>query len=670
MLKNGSVISERYEVLERVGTGGMSDVYKAFDRKLSRNVAIKVLKREYNNDRSFISKFKTEAQSAASLIHPNIVNVYDVGEDNGYYYIVMELIEGITLKSYIQKKGKLAVPEATNIAIQIANGIECAHNNQIVHRDIKPQNILISREGKVKVADFGIARAASSNTMSGTAMGSVHYISPEQAGGQYVDEKSDIYSLGITFFEMITGQVPFDGDSTVSIALMHIQNKVPSVRDYVPDVPISTEKIIEKCTQTKVDARYPRIGLLISDLTRSLETPDEDFVQMDNVEDTGSTIMIGPGVADKVPDGRVVIPNQSDDEDDIDIVNPKMEQVKTYVGIGVGVLALIVVAIVVTAFIFGGDKRPSGVEELQQVTQDPTKSTVPNLIGLSKEEAQAALNKVNLGMNPNVVMEFSNDYPRDYVIGQSVDPGTTVDKNSMITLTMSKGPERINVPTNLVNNDLNDVTQKLEDVGLTWKIRYKYSPKEIGTVIACSPGEKALVTKNDVIKLVVSRGQKTDGLDKVAKVPDVVGMSKARAQAAIRTAGFSVGEIKVVNDKKAKKDTVLRQYIKAGTSAPLGTTIGLSVAKGKEVTTTVGTYTGTASFSMEDLLDDSGNPLEKGSVTVTLDGKNQTIPAKYRKLENWPGDLILKFKNRGKGKKTCELSVNGKVVAKRTVRFK
>ena len=230
MLEKGNFINNRYEIINPVGAGGMSDVYKAKDHKLNRNVAIKVLKSEYSKDKNFVSKFRVEAQSAASLIHPNIVNVYDVGEDDGLYYIVMELIEGITLKKYIEKKGKLSFRETISIAIQIANGIECAHNNQIVHRDIKPQNILISREGKVKVTDFGIARAASANTINGNAMGSVHYISPEQAGGQYVDEKSDIYSLGITMFEMYTGRVPFDGESTVSIALKHIQSNVPSVR--------------------------------------------------------------------------------------------------------------------------------------------------------------------------------------------------------------------------------------------------------------------------------------------------------------------------------------------------------------------------------------------------------------------------------------------------------
>ena len=251
MIRKGMFIGDRYEIIDKVGSGGMSDVYKAMDHKLNRFVAVKVLKAEFCQDKSFISKFKIEAQAAAGLAHPNIVNVYDVGEDQGIHYIVMELIDGITLKKYVEKKGKLSVKDAVSIAIQVAQGIEAAHNNGIVHRDIKPQNIIISREGKVKVTDFGIARAASANTINSNAMGSVHYISPEQARGGYIDEKSDIYSLGITIYEMITGRVPFEGDSTVTIALQHIQEEIPSPKLFVPDLPISVEKIIEKCTQKK-----------------------------------------------------------------------------------------------------------------------------------------------------------------------------------------------------------------------------------------------------------------------------------------------------------------------------------------------------------------------------------------------------------------------------------
>ena len=259
MLKTGMIIAERYEIVGKIGTGGMADVYKAMDHKLNRFVAVKVLKPEFREDTTFIKKFRSEAQAAAGLTHPNIVNVFDVGDDGGVYYIVMELIEGITLKEYISKKGKLSIKEATSIAIQVSMGLEAAHSHGIVHRDVKPQNIIISTDGKVKVTDFGIARAASSNTISSNVMGSVHYSSPEQVRGGYSDEKSDIYSLGITLYEMVTGRVPFDGDTTVAIAIKHLQEEMVPPSVYTPDLPYSLEQIILKCTQKSVDRRCRRM---------------------------------------------------------------------------------------------------------------------------------------------------------------------------------------------------------------------------------------------------------------------------------------------------------------------------------------------------------------------------------------------------------------------------
>ena len=244
MLKTGMIIAERYEIVSKIGTGGMADVYKAMDHKLNRFVAVKVLKPEFREDATFVKKFRSEAQAAAGLTHPNIVNVFDVGDDEGVYYIVMELIEGITLKEYISKKGKLSVKEATSIAIQVSMGLEAAHSHGIVHRDVKPQNIIISTDGKVKVTDFGIARAASSNTISSNVMGSVHYSSPEQVRGGYSDEKSDIYSLGITLYEMVTGRVPFDGDTTVAIAIKHLQEGMLPPSFYSPFLPYSLERVI------------------------------------------------------------------------------------------------------------------------------------------------------------------------------------------------------------------------------------------------------------------------------------------------------------------------------------------------------------------------------------------------------------------------------------------
>lgn len=280
MLKPGMMLGDRYEIIELVGSGGMSDVYKAKDHKLNRYVAIKILKNEFSDDRNFVSKFRVEAQSAAGLAHPNIVNVYDVGEDDGIYYIVMEFVEGITLKEYIMNNGRLSAEQALDFSLQIASGIEVAHQNHTIHRDIKPQNIIVSKNGTLKVTDFGIARAATSNTVVSNAMGSVHYISPEQARGGYSDEKSDIYSLGITMYEMLTGRVPFEGDNNVTVALMHIQGEMIPPREYYSDIPASFEKVVLKCTQKKPERRYLTASALIADLRRVATNPNGDFVVM------------------------------------------------------------------------------------------------------------------------------------------------------------------------------------------------------------------------------------------------------------------------------------------------------------------------------------------------------------------------------------------------------
>ena len=303
MVKIGMVINDRYEIIEKIGTGGMSDVYKALDTKLNRNVAVKVLKAEFGENENFVSKFRVEAQAAAGLMHSNIVNVYDVGEENDIHYIVMELVEGITLKKYIEKKARLTYKEAVSIAIQVSLGIEAAHANHIIHRDIKPQNIIISRDGKVKVTDFGIAKAATSNTITSNVMGSVHYTSPEQARGGYSDEKSDIYSLGISMFEMLTGRVPFNGETTVAIAIKHIQEEMPSPREYVPEIPQCVESIIYKCCEKSPDRRYQNMQELIADLKQALLTPDVDFVVRGEHEMLGGTRIVSDEEVSRVKSG-------------------------------------------------------------------------------------------------------------------------------------------------------------------------------------------------------------------------------------------------------------------------------------------------------------------------------------------------------------------------------
>lgn len=292
MLNVGMFIQNRYEIIARIGSGGMADVYKAKDHKLNRFVAVKVLKKEFRTDKVFIAKFRAEAQSAAGLAHANIVNIYDVGEEAGISYIVMELVEGITLKEYIKNKGRLSVREATSIALQISAGLEAAHNNGIIHRDVKPQNIIISMDGKVKVADFGIARATTTNTINSGVMGSVHYSSPEQSRGGYSDEKSDIYSLGITMYEMLVGHVPFDGDTAVAIAIRHLQEELHSPRELVPEIPYSTNQIVMKCTNKSPDRRYANMTELIRDLRESLVNPEGDFVNLQELDRTSQTIIM------------------------------------------------------------------------------------------------------------------------------------------------------------------------------------------------------------------------------------------------------------------------------------------------------------------------------------------------------------------------------------------
>lgn len=328
MIKSGTIIGDRYEVLEKIGTGGMSDVYKAKDQKLNRFVAIKVLKQEFSENRNFVSKFRVEAQAAAGLMHPNIVNVYDVGEEDGIHYIVMELVEGITLKKYIEKKLRLSTKEAISIAIQVSMGIEAAHNNHIIHRDIKPQNIMISKEGKVKVTDFGIAKAASSNTITSNVMGSVHYTSPEQARGGFSDEKSDIYSLGITMFEMLAGRVPFNGDTTVSIAIKHIQDEMPDIREFVPDIPISVENIVKKCTQKSPDRRYQCMADIIKDLKHSLINPDDVIAQPDVQEEIGKTRIVTGGAGTSNEPSRPPRREEYAQEEDLERIPNKVSPQK------------------------------------------------------------------------------------------------------------------------------------------------------------------------------------------------------------------------------------------------------------------------------------------------------------------------------------------------------
>lgn len=601
MIRKGMFISDRYEIIDKVGSGGMSDVYKAKDHKLNRFVAIKVLKSEFSEDTGFVSKFRVEAQSAAGLTHPNIVNVYDVGEDNGIYYIVMELIEGITLKKYIEKKGKLPVKEAVSIAIQVAQGIEAAHNNHIIHRDIKPQNIMISREGKVKVTDFGIARAASSHTINGNAMGSVHYISPEQAKGGYIDEKSDIYSLGISLFEMITGVVPFEGDSTVSVALQHINEEMPNPKDYVEELPVSVEKILLKCTQKKPERRYLKVSSLIADLKKSLITPDEDFVQMVPAAENGTVVLLSEdeapvvkkkagndNVADKADEGTYDDSLSDDDDvfgedDDIDSVSPKLDKIITISGIvGAVVVAIVVILVLIKAF--------GGCDSGDNTNQDPTKKTeqntlsdkqtiVPNVVGKAEDDAIEMLGNSDLGFRIEK-REASNTYPKGYVIEQSHEAESVVDKHTTILLTVSEGPKEITIPD--VKNKSKTDAQKLlegEEYGLVVTFDYEINDEiEIDNVIRTEPEIGASAKYGDSIKLIISQGTDTSDVE----VPKLEDMTEERAKETLAELGLVLKVLDERNSDTVEKGRIINQNIESGKKVPRGTEIGVVISAGKE----------------------------------------------------------------------------------------
>ena len=558
MLREGMFLADRYEIIEQIGTGGMADVYKAKCHKLNRYVAIKVMKSEFSQDKTFVSKFWAEAQSAAGLVNPNVVNVYDVGVENGIYYIVMELVEGITLKKYIEKRGRLPYKEAVSIAIQVANGMDAAHKHNIVHRDIKPQNIIISKEGKVKVTDFGIAKVASSATINTSAsMGSVHYISPEQARGGYSDERSDIYSLGITLFEMLTGTVPFDGDSAVSVAVQHIQDSIPLPSQLVEGVPVSVDKIVLKCTQKKTDRRYQSAAELIVDLKKSLVMPDEDFVRMGSAYDS---------VLKK-------------DEDIDDERNDKLELVMKCIGIGIAVIILMITIFVVIKLVGNGKNTAKNNKNSVEATTVNTANNnssdmveVPAVVGMTKEDAIKALNKLGLGYK--AVTQSSDTVAEDCVISQGNVGGSKVEKNSQIVLTISTGKENkeVTVP-NVKGKSEQEAKEAIEAANLVASVDYQYSDSvEAGNVIKYSPSGS--VAEGSTVTIHVSRGKKVTNVS----VPNVLGMSESLASQTLDSANLKV-TVKYETSSKAEYGTVTSQTpYSAGDSVPSGTTITIYVS--------------------------------------------------------------------------------------------
>ncbi len=606
MLREGMLLGERYEIISKIGAGGMSDVYKAKDHRLDRFVAVKVLKSEYSGDRNFVAKFRTEAQSAAALIHPNIVNVYDVGQQEGLYYIVMELVEGITLKHYIEKKLRLSVKEAVSITIQVSMGLEAAHLNHVIHRDVKPQNIIISKEGKVKVTDFGIARAATSDTITSNVMGSVHYTSPEQARGGYSDEKSDIYSLGIVLFEMVTGRVPFDGETTVSIAIKQIQEPMPDPRDYVDDIPLSVQQIIYKCTEKNAERRYASMAELIADLKRSLTNPDEDFVKRIGNEDIagGATKLVNDDIREDIRrqtgsvdlnedmlkaygSTRTKEKEYEDDEDEEELrirrkrpeddVKKREARKKKERPLKKNEDSLIE---------RGG--RPKGKKE--RFKSEPVKKPRRRLDDVDDEEddeedldpgmqiMMTFLAVVAVVILVVIIIVFVRKYSG--LLGGSM----TVDETPTELYTEEGELTETVTMADVTGLIFADAKTKLAAMGLVVTSENRPSSDvDKGCVISVSDEDGNLVSPGDslpqgaTVILAVSTGEEG------TEVPQVIGISKAEARVKLESAGFKVSETENASDSVQAGD-VISQNPEGGSQAEEGSTVTIEISKGAEKT--------------------------------------------------------------------------------------
>lgn len=642
MISPGMVISERYEIIDKVGSGGMADVYNAKDLRLNRNVAIKVLKQEYSNDAKFVAKFRAEAQSVAGLSHPNIVNVYDVGEDDNLHYIVMELVEGITLKKFIERKGKLEINEAIGIGIQIAQGIDEAHKNHIIHRDIKPQNIIISREGKVKVTDFGIAKAATSNTITSNAMGSVHYISPEQARGGYSDEKSDIYSLGVTLYEMLAGKVPFEGESTVSVAFAHVHEEAVHLEDVDAEIPRSLSRIVQKCMQKTADLRYENASALVMDLRRAVSDPDGDYVVLEEETDDSPTIMLGDDVVRAVKDNKKRVGAEEDnhvaDEGVLneDALDPKLERILKICSGVVAVIIVVVIFLIIgkVSGWWGGSTKNKDTKVTSEASATPTASEeagkvdVPFLTGHTLEEAQEMLDDLNLKYELEAV---ESDKDANTVVSQDPAAGEEVDEYTEITISYSKGDSGITIP-DVKNQSKTAAMTALQDLGLTVAgTKEEFSDTvDKGKVCGTDPVVGTSVKKATSVTILISKGAESD----MVTVPNIVGFKEEVALEKLADAGLTSSDSKVtyVYSSKVAKGKVVSQTVKNGKKVAVGTVVGYSVSKGPKTATPTPAPTDNKSYKYVGSVTISSNPFdypEDAAANIELvlnqDGKKKTV---------------------------------------------
>ena len=572
----GKTLANRYEIIEKIGEGGMALVYKAKCHLLNRFVAVKILRDEFTNDEDFIRKFRRESQAAASLSHPNILNIYDVGveeiEDKMIHYIVMEYINGLTLKEVIKGKNKLTTDETINYSLQIAEALQHAHRNHIVHRDIKPHNIMITEDNRVKVTDFGIARAITSSTVttSSNVLGSVHYFSPEQARGGYTDEKSDIYSLGIVMYEMITGKVPYDGDSPISVALMHIQTEITPPRTHDKTISFNLESIILKCVQKRQSDRYSNIADLIHDI-KSIKLNDSKIIDGKDVD--YSTRLIP--VIDLEEDDNMVSKAKKKKTNKTNTTsmsnNPNNKDNKSK-GSGFIVLLGILLAFLLVTSLFLGYSKLKDFMASDDII-------VPSLIGMQEDEAKDKVEKLNLVFNVTDRVK-SSDFSVGEVMNQSVDANSKVKSGYPINVTISEGEDLVNVPL-LINKSLSDAEQILKGLGLrigTTDVAYNETAP-IDTIISQSPEALSDVAPGSRINIVISQGPEVINVT----MPNVVNKSISEAKSIIEGLKLVVGDVTPQSSENVEKDKVTWQSYDQGTELETGTSVDLYISSGPKV---------------------------------------------------------------------------------------
>jgi len=571
MIEVGTILGHRYKIEEKIGAGGMAIVYKAYCNKLNRYVAIKVLREEFSQDQTFVANFKSEAQAAGGLCHSNIVNIYDVEEEGNIYYIVMEYIDGITLKKYISNNGPLNSKETIEIGLEIAKALQVAHKNNIIHRDIKPQNIMVTKDNKVKVTDFGIASAVTSNTInsSSNAIGSVHYFSPEQARGGYTDEKSDIYSLGITMYEMVTNTLPFQADSPVTVALQHIKTKLPSPKNINPNIWASLESIIIKATEKKTEDRYQTAKELIKDLEIATAYPNKIIVKEKNMIDS-PTIKLSDDHLNQIREQIVVDGfDEMNNGNEISKKNVKHKSVNDKVVVVSA--AVTSIAIIILLMIFGINIIKDKIKPQIEIVE------VPKVVGMTVDDATKVLNELELSVLITLE-EYTNVDNKGEIINQVQLANTKIQVGSVVEVAISKGKEPIEVP-NLINQKYEDGSSKLKELDFNVEMVSKYNDEiPYGIIYNQEPEGKEIVDKYDTVTVFVSLGKQ----EKLITVPSVKNLSAQEAIAKIKNCGLVVGNTSYIESDAVNDGFVISQTVAGGERVKEGYVIDLAISKGKK----------------------------------------------------------------------------------------